>query len=142
MYGKNGARTGAFRGAGAAAHALFGLADACDARPRVGGAQAGIAAEDSYVEYALCAWAEAAEADRSEAAACAGEAVVRTGCDSADDRRHAVAPDAGPREEWFILNFNEPFDGDCVAVEPASERLRRLRTRRGFSQARLAEAVA
>ena len=127
----------------AAAHALFGLADACGVRPHVCGSQAGVAAEDAYVEYALCAWTDAIEADRAEAAACASGGAARAdGCVAArDERCRAVVPDAGPREEWFILNFNEPFDGDCVPVEPASERLRRLRTRRGFSQARLAEAA-
>lgn len=123
-----------------AAHLLFQMSDAFGVCPRVDDEVAGIGSGEGYIEYAFCAWADAVEAD-GVASSDSGAPGGASGMRDADTPLRPVDSSAS-HEEWFILNFNEPFGSDgCAAVEPLSIRLKRIRQRKGLAQKALAEML-
>lgn len=125
-----------------AAHFLLQVSDAYGVRPYVDGDVAGICADEGYIEYAFCSWADAVGADSSD-----GCSAQDSCCDEKDSSSRSLRKSSSAhvkaevsREEWFILNFDEPFNADeCVMIEPPSERIRELRAQCGLSQQALAE---
>lgn len=129
-------------GVSSAAHFLFQISDAYGVHPYVDDDVAGICADGGYVEYAFCDWADAVEADSSDACSAEDSSCRDKGSSPSSLRGSSFAhAEAAPScEEWFILNFNEPVNAcECVAIEPPSQRIRELRAHCGLSQKDLAD---